>query len=347
MSSTINSIFRLAVVFSILLAACSTSPGPSPTPAARDCGGFMIDSRVTCVSAGISTALLQSAEDTSITLTLNGANITLEGTLFISAKSDHLTIATIEGTGVVGASGATRIIQPGAQVDLALGGEDGQSVTGPPTSPYPFDALALQNAPLNQLPRAVQIPSPIPPPPYYPPPPTLTPTIARTIPPVNGFTVTPLPTATAAACIPPEDWTETYTIQRGDTLSRIAQRFNIEMMELQAGNCINDPDRIRAGQVLRLPPQVSLATVPPSPAISSEAVDFQAEEDTVKPGQCTTMRWKIEAEAVDSVYFEDELTTVENSRQVCPWTTTNYTLRVVYPGGEQRSQTITIMVISD
>ena len=45
----------------------------------------------------------------------------------------------------------------------------------------------------------------------------------------------------------------TYTVQSGDTLSGIAQRFGIDYMSITAANGIADPNVIYAGQVLSVP----------------------------------------------------------------------------------------------
>ncbi len=44
-----------------------------------------------------------------------------------------------------------------------------------------------------------------------------------------------------------------YTVRRGDTLLKIANRHNSSVNDLIALNAIEDPDRIRAGQVLLVP----------------------------------------------------------------------------------------------
>lgn len=49
--------------------------------------------------------------------------------------------------------------------------------------------------------------------------------------------------------------TREHVIRRGDTLSHIAQRYNVSVSRLQAENSI-DGSRIRVGQVLRIPPTV-------------------------------------------------------------------------------------------
>lgn len=45
----------------------------------------------------------------------------------------------------------------------------------------------------------------------------------------------------------------TYTVQRGDTLSRIARRFGVSMSVLAEVNDIRNPNRIFVGQVLDIP----------------------------------------------------------------------------------------------
>lgn len=44
-----------------------------------------------------------------------------------------------------------------------------------------------------------------------------------------------------------------YTVQRGDTLSRIARRFGVSQREIAALNGLSSRHHIRAGQRLRLP----------------------------------------------------------------------------------------------
>lgn len=86
-----------------------------------------------------------------------------------------------------------------------------------------------------------------------PPPATTTPTAT--------FTPTITPTATATTeigIIPvnqaPNTPTSTYTVQRGDTLGRIATRFNTTVEAFAQINGITNPNRIFVGQVLIIPP---------------------------------------------------------------------------------------------
>ena len=47
--------------------------------------------------------------------------------------------------------------------------------------------------------------------------------------------------------------TESYTVVRGDSLSRIAKKFGVTPKELMAANGMKDADRIEAGKVLTIP----------------------------------------------------------------------------------------------
>ena len=51
----------------------------------------------------------------------------------------------------------------------------------------------------------------------------------------------------------PPSGTTTYTVQRGDTLSEIAERFGTTVSALVLANNIADRDRIYPGQVLIIP----------------------------------------------------------------------------------------------
>ncbi|MGQ9521648.1 MAG: LysM peptidoglycan-binding domain-containing protein [Anaerolineae bacterium] len=73
----------------------------------------------------------------------------------------------------------------------------------------------------------------------------------------------PTATATAAPTVPPPSPTPSpllHTVQPGETLAGIARAYNVPLEELIAVNHIQDPDLIRAGQVLIIP---GAAVVPP------------------------------------------------------------------------------------
>jgi LysM repeat protein len=52
-----------------------------------------------------------------------------------------------------------------------------------------------------------------------------------------------------------------YTVEPGDSLFGIAERFSLNMAELMNINGITDPDRVNAGQVLKLPAATGFVAV--------------------------------------------------------------------------------------
>lgn len=72
-----------------------------------------------------------------------------------------------------------------------------------------------------------------------------------------------------------------YTVQRGDTLNRIAQRFNITLGDLLAANSIPNPNRIYPGQQVIIPNQT---VEPPAPtATVAPANDGSTPTETPPP----------------------------------------------------------------
>jgi hypothetical protein len=70
--------------------------------------------------------------------------------------------------------------------------------------------------------------------------------------------------ATATDCAARTDW-ERYIVERGDNLSKIADRFSSTVQELIAANCLSNPNSLRAGQLLYVPKSIT----PPVTATSS------------------------------------------------------------------------------
>lgn len=83
----------------------------------------------------------------------------------------------------------------------------------------------------------------------------------------------------------PQTTSISYTVQPGDTLNRIAQRFNLTWRQLMDANGLTDPNRITVGQRLVIPnqplPPEQAAQPTAAPAQAPAAV--QAVEPTVAP----------------------------------------------------------------
>lgn len=67
-----------------------------------------------------------------------------------------------------------------------------------------------------------------------------------------GQTPTAAPSATPLVCTPRTDWLA-YTVVAGDTLSDLAARTGTTVTALIDGNCLENPDTLIIGQVMRVP----------------------------------------------------------------------------------------------
>ncbi len=87
---------------------------------------------------------------------------------------------------------------------------------------------------------------------------------------------------TPATPVGPVESSETYVVQRGDTLGKIAKRFGVSFQNLAAQNSILNPNRIQIGQILTIgssgapsnPPEVNS----PAPTPTSGTIYY------VRPG---------------------------------------------------------------
>lgn len=287
-----------------------------------------------CANAPRSALLLQAPEGTQATMTINGASVSLGSTAYLTAEENaEMTVATIEGSAVVSSANITRVVQPGAQVRLPLGGSDGLQVSGPPSDPEPFDLQNVSQAPLPLLERQVPLPQPI----------------APAANPTNTS-----PPAVPTSCVPRGDWNFSYTVQSGDTLFKVAQAFGLNVAELQNANCLADANQIQVGQLLRVPrelptavPQASAtpqATALPTNTIEPTAVNpnLRADSGQIQQGECTTIRWDVPN--LSQVYFQGQPVRT-NSQQVCPKVDTTYTLLLVYSDGKQASYSVRVLVV--
>ena len=68
-----------------------------------------------------------------------------------------------------------------------------------------------------------------------------------------------VPSVEASAELPPVQHTTSYTIQKGDTLSAVAYKYNLRWQDVVAVNPGLSPNKLRVGQVIQLPGQVDLS----------------------------------------------------------------------------------------
>jgi hypothetical protein len=245
-----------------------------------------------------------------------------------------MAIAIIEGTGIVSANGAVRVVTPGAQVRIPLGGLEGLQAVGTPGNLEPFEFDLISLAPFGLLDRPVLVPPPI----------------------SSGF-MTPVPTPTMPGCTPRADWTYFYTVPSGDTLSGIAARIGISTATLAAGNCIVNPNILIAGQVIRAPrpvpifvPHTATPTLTPTvtltpsvtPTTPPPTANLSADSTTLVPNDCTNLHWT--TTNATSASLDSASVSLNGSMVVCPpsGTDTTYTLTATGNGTASSSVTITV-----
>jgi LysM repeat protein len=110
--------------------------------------------------------------------------------------------------------------------------------------------------------------------------PSPTPTVTLTFTPYPTLTpsITPLAgeqtaTPSASGCPIPSGWV-TYAIQSGDTMFSLARRFGLTVNDLAGANCIADPSNITAGQILYVPPGISVTPAPIGTGIAPPAGNY-------------------------------------------------------------------------
>jgi LysM repeat protein len=94
-------------------------------------------------------------------------------------------------------------------------------------------------------------------------------------------------------CVIRSDWTYTYSVVAGDTLSRIAQRANTTTATLAAGNCISDPSVISVGQTLRLPNPISAVPTATQVVNLPNIVTLSASPNPVNAATNFTVTWNV------------------------------------------------------
>lgn len=263
-----------------------------------------------CAAAPPDGILVQTpAENIKIQLTVNDVNIELGSTAFIQAQpSSDLKFSVIEGAGKAEVNGQTVEVPAGSWVKIPM--DANLEPAGEISQPMGYEPGELANLPISLLERPITIADPI-----------------SSVPVVTN-------------CVPRTDWTFTYTIQSGNTLSQIAGAAGVALTELAQGNCIADVNRIVAGQPLRVPREVILPTstpplvpITPSPtaSLAPSATPTLTLEPTVDVSstlpQITSGRWQLTV----TVQFD---VCASTGQQPSPTTSTTVT-DVTVANGEQ------------
>ncbi|MCA9904482.1 MAG: LysM peptidoglycan-binding domain-containing protein [Anaerolineae bacterium] len=143
----------------------------------------------------------------------------------------------------------------------------------------------------------------------------------------NNITVTTRLYVGQSLVIPvsaPSTNTGSYTVQRGDTLASIAQRFNTTTQNLMIANGIANVNRIYAGQVLRVPAAAA-------PAQSAPAQPAQAQ-----PAASASYASGYYANGYYRVHYGDTMLGIARYFGLSPWAIAQangiYNLNLIYAG---------------
>lgn len=311
--------FLPLVLLAMLSSACADLPATpiptlSPAPLTRlDCEWAAAQNPLAqCLMTSDDGVLLQAPSEGQITLVLERIQLSFGGTVYARAiPGERLAIAAIEGVAAIGLNGMTRVVQTGGQLSLTLNGagfEEAAFAAGL----EPFNPNLIPPVQLAALQRPVSLPAPIA---------ASTPTPAQTAPQI-----------TPTGCPVRDDWPFLYTVQRGDTLSAIAARYQVTLETMTQANCLVNANRLQPGDVLRVPSEIG----------SVAGAEFAAEPDQLQRGECANLFWTV-ANA-GAVYLDGEPVAHNEARQVCPASTTTYALLVVFSDGSQVGYTLTVTV---
>jgi LysM repeat protein len=315
----------------------TVEPSPTPIP----CLGFTLAEGITCNQLDESNAVVQSASDNPVTIANGDFTITIRGTVQLRRFADRFIINALEGSTVVSVSERTRVLRGRQYLELQIVDEQVQPPEGGAEA---LDDEQLTAIAIEMTPRAEE-----------------TDTAEESTSEATEAADTTVEaeatdedkpeeateairaTATRPVnvraninqdCEPRRDWDITYTVRQGDVLEFIARDFGSTVPEMAEANCLVNAGVLVIGQALRVPHE--------RPTLTPGVVVFYADAETLTLGACTTLRWDVFN--ADAVYFNDELTTLTNTRHVCPETSTTYDLRIVYRDDSETNREVTITV---
>lgn len=257
--------------------------------------------------------LVQSPINSQTNLTVNNIALTTGGTAAIRSRENTLTVYSLNGLSVISANGGSRILRNGDS--LTISSDD--PVLGD-AEPFPDDFY--QSLPLAMLPETFRIPD------------RIVPTINTT----EAAIPNPTVNSDESGCIPAADFTQVHTVQRGENLTAIANFYDIDVNTLRDGNCLENPNRIRVGDEIRVPPteQATIESTAPTRPTTAVVIPNTVGSTPlivdgpgrINSGECSQLSWAVDNATSISLNGEPVANTGE--RTVCPTETTIYTLSV-------------------
>ena len=241
-------------------------------------------------------------------LIIENVELTIKGTTYIQVSNNNFEIIILEGTTIIGIENTIRTLKQFQQVSL-----DENLIM---SRIMPLKLIEIAELSLDELQRPIELPSP-------------TPTLE--------IIYTAIPN-----CPRPEDWTEQYQVQSGDTLTKIAQRLEVTLEALQTNNCINNPNNLQIEQILWIPQDTNIS-LQPNVTYTPSVVFFRADQETLTIGECTMLRWDVQN--IYEIQLSENIVSGQINKEVCPTKTTTYTLTVRYFDETESQHQLTIIII--
>ena len=304
---------RIAFFFCLWLVACTATPSEIPPTATAipSCGDWQsMDTNFTCII--LDDALLIQSGIEQITFRAYEASLVVHGTVLL-LEDAMIRIMVLEGDAIISARGQNRIVSTGQEVSLTITEQRAAAPSDIQSIEYLPDSI-----PLDDLARSIDetaliiVETPVP---------------------------TAIPTEETENCAIPDGWTATYTIESGDTLARIATRYELTIEELAEGNCLTNLSWIIVGEELAVPVNESETEIAP---VETGSIGFRADAYLLEAGSCTILRW--DAFNAVSIFLEDEPVRESSSQEVCPAESTSYRLRVILNNEVEEVREITLSI---
>ena len=113
-----------------------------------------------CAAAPLNVLVLQSGLGASSRIVVNGASLFLNGTVVVRTDAGNTQFIALSGQSSVLTFSQEQLLLTGEQVNVPHQPDNVATTSGPPSSPVPFDPVALQNLPVALLDRPLVVPQP-------------------------------------------------------------------------------------------------------------------------------------------------------------------------------------------